>query len=162
MTTTSPPRRLYRSRSDRMLGGVAGGVASYLQVDPALTRLAFAALALAAGAGLLLYVIAWIVIPEEPAGQAPTATPGPPASPAATDSDPAATALAGAPAAATGPAQRPGSAAGRGARLVAGTVLVTMGTLFLLDWAFPDLDQFLWPAALIALGLGLLAYGARR
>jgi phage shock protein C len=143
-----------------MLGGVAGGVASYLQVDPALTRLAFAALVLAAGAGLLLYVIAWIVIPEEPLGQASPAAPGPPAPPAAADTDPAAAALATI--AATGPPQRPASAAGRGARLVAGTVLVTMGTLFLLDWAFPDLDQFLWPAVLIALGLGLLAYGARR
>jgi len=145
-----------------MLGGVAGGVASYLQVDPALTRLAFAALVLAAGAGLLLYVIAWIVIPEEPEGQAPPATPGPPGPPAAADIDPVAAAPATAPAATTGPPQRPGSAAGRGARLVAGTVLVTMGALFLLDTVFPDLDQLLWPAALIALGLGLLAYGARR
>ena len=58
-----------------MLGGVAGGVAAYLQVDPALTRLAFVALMLAAGAGFLLYIIAWIVIPEEPLGAA--APPGP-------------------------------------------------------------------------------------
>ena len=58
MTEPAPPRRLYRSRTNRMLGGVAGGLAEYLQVDSALVRLAFAALVLAAGAGFLGYIIA--------------------------------------------------------------------------------------------------------
>ena len=156
MTTTSPARRLYRSRSDRMLGGVAGGVASYLQVDPALTRLAFAALVLAAGAGLLLYIIAWIVIPEEPEGQAAPPAPAcrlPRSRPPSPGPHPSRRPPR---------RRRPASAAGRGARLVVGAVLVTLGALFLLDWAVPDLDHFFWPAAIIVLGLGLLAYGARR
>lgn len=152
MTTTSPTRRLYRSRSDRMLGGVAGGLAAYLQVDPALTRLAFAALVLAAGSGLLAYIVAWIVIPEEPEGQAQHALPTPPAEAASSGSlTPAAPAPAGKPA-----------PAGRGARLVVGAVLVTLGTLFLLDWALPDLHHYFWPAAIIVCGLVFLAYGARR
>ena len=154
MTTTSPTRRLYRSRSDRMLGGVAGGLAAYLQVDPALTRLAFAALVLAAGTGLLAYIIAWIVIPEEPEGQAAPALPAPPAQADAT--------MAAAPLGAPAPAPRTASPSGRGARLVAGAVLVTLGTLFLLDWAIPGLDHLFWPGAIIAFGLGLLVYGARR
>jgi phage shock protein PspC (stress-responsive transcriptional regulator) len=147
MTTKSPPRRLYRSRTDRMLGGVAGGVAAYLQVDPTLTRLAFVALALAAGTGVLAYIIAWIVIPEEPLGQA-----GPPtlAVPAAGD-----TAGAAVPAA-------PRRSTGRGARLIVGAILVAVGCILLLDWAIPDLHHFFWPAAIIVFGLGLLAYGARR
>lgn len=60
------PRRLYRSRSDRMLGGVAGGIADYFGIDPVLVRLAFVALTLLGGAGPIGYVIAWIVVPEEP------------------------------------------------------------------------------------------------
>jgi phage shock protein C len=142
MTEPAPPRRLYRSRTNRMLGGVAGGLAEYLQVDSALVRLAFAALAFAAGAGFLGYIIAWIVIPEEP--EAAAAYP-----------------LAAAPAAEPAPA-RAGSAGARGARLVIGAILVTIGIFLLLDWAFPDLHLYLWPAAIIVLGLGLLAYGARR
>jgi phage shock protein C len=58
-------RRIYRSRTDRILGGVAGGLANYLGVDPVLIRLAFVAL-LFAGIGVLLYIVAWIIIPEEP------------------------------------------------------------------------------------------------
>ena len=155
MTTTSPTRRLYRSRSDRMLGGVAGGLASYLQVDPALTRLAFAALVLAAGSGLLAYIIAWMVIPEEPEGQTP-ATPALPAPPAG------AAAPGPAPLAAPAPESPPAAPAGRGTRLIVGVVLVTLGTLFLLDWALPDLHHYFWPAAIIVCGLVFLVYGARR
>lgn len=60
-------RRLYRSRTDRMLGGVAGGMASYLGIDPVLSRLIWVAL-LFSGVGFLLYIIAWIIIPEAPVG----------------------------------------------------------------------------------------------
>ncbi|MEM9135673.1 MAG: PspC domain-containing protein, partial [Actinomycetota bacterium] len=60
------PRRLYRS-NDRLLGGVAAGLADYAKVDVAVARLAFVALALFAGFGPLLYIIAWIIIPSTPA-----------------------------------------------------------------------------------------------
>lgn len=60
-------RRLYRSRNDRMVGGVAGGLANYLGIDPILSRLIWVAL-LFTGAGFLIYIVAWIVIPEAPAG----------------------------------------------------------------------------------------------
>jgi phage shock protein C len=67
--TDGAPRRIYRSRENRVIGGVAGGLGSYLGIDPVLVRLSFVALALA-GVGVLLYVIAWIAIPEAPAGEA--------------------------------------------------------------------------------------------
>ncbi|MBE3582742.1 MAG: PspC domain-containing protein [Limnochordaceae bacterium] len=59
-------KRLYRSRSQRMLGGVCGGLAQYLDVDVSVIRLAWIVIACLAGAGVLAYILAWIVIPEEP------------------------------------------------------------------------------------------------
>lgn len=56
---------LTRSRSNRMLGGVAGGLGEYFGTDPILVRLGFAVLTLFAGAGLALYIAAWVLIPEE-------------------------------------------------------------------------------------------------
>jgi phage shock protein C len=71
------PRRLRRSRRDRVIGGVCGGLGSYLGVDPVLLRIATVALVLSGGAGLLAYVVAWAVIPEaesdEPEGSTPSA-----------------------------------------------------------------------------------------
>lgn len=58
--------RLYRAKNDRILGGVAGGIAQHLGIDPVIVRLAFVVLVLAGGSGVLAYVIAWIVVPEEP------------------------------------------------------------------------------------------------
>jgi phage shock protein C len=60
------PRRLMRSRDDRVLGGVAGGLGAYLGIDPVIVRLVLIVLALAGGGGILAYIIAWIVIPEAP------------------------------------------------------------------------------------------------
>lgn len=61
-------KRLYRSRTERMIEGVCGGVAQYLGVDPTLVRLAFVAFSLAYGSGLLIYLLAAIIIPLEPEG----------------------------------------------------------------------------------------------
>ena len=60
-------RRLYRSRRDSVLGGVAGGVADYLDVDPSIVRIIWAILALVTGGlFLILYIVMWIVVPEGP------------------------------------------------------------------------------------------------
>lgn len=58
-------KRLFRSKKDRILGGVCAGVADYLDVDPTIVRLIWVLLTLAWGAGLLLYIIAWIIVPEQ-------------------------------------------------------------------------------------------------
>lgn len=58
-------KKLYRSRENRVLGGVAAGLAEYLNVDITLVRLGFLLLGLADGAGLLLYIAMWIVVPEQ-------------------------------------------------------------------------------------------------
>jgi phage shock protein PspC (stress-responsive transcriptional regulator) len=92
--------RLYRSRDDRMLFGVAGGMADWLDIDPAIVRIVWALLIFAAGTGILLYIVAAIVIPEEPLDRADVAVPmgGGPASGVA-------------PAAAPGPVADPGELA---------------------------------------------------
>lgn len=68
------PARLVRSRDDRVIAGVAGGLGRYLGLDPVLIRLGFVVLVLAGGSGVLAYLVAWLVIPEEaPGGEAPPA-----------------------------------------------------------------------------------------
>ncbi|MBE3592761.1 MAG: PspC domain-containing protein [Thermoanaerobacter sp.] len=59
-------KRIYRSKTNRMLGGVCGGIAEYFNVDPTIVRLIWAFAAVIWGSGLLAYLIAWIIIPEEP------------------------------------------------------------------------------------------------
>jgi phage shock protein PspC (stress-responsive transcriptional regulator) len=62
MNTT---RRLTRSNTDRIIAGVAGGVANYLDVDPTLVRLGFVLLVLVGGVSPLLYLLLWAVLPNE-------------------------------------------------------------------------------------------------
>ena len=64
-TDDAPPRRLVRPTEGRWLGGVAAGLGRYFDVNPLVYRIAFAALALVGGTGLLLYLAAWLVIPGE-------------------------------------------------------------------------------------------------
>ncbi|MEZ5336277.1 MAG: PspC domain-containing protein [Methanolobus sp.] len=56
---------LKRSRNNRMIGGVCGGIGEYLEVDPTFVRLVWAAAIFMYGTGFLLYILAWIIIPEE-------------------------------------------------------------------------------------------------
>jgi phage shock protein C len=61
------PKRLYRSSTDRMLGGVCGGLAQYFNVDPTVVRLvAVLGFFLTASAAFWAYVVMWIVVPEAP------------------------------------------------------------------------------------------------
>ena len=59
-------KRLYRSRTDRQVAGVCGGVADYLSLDPTIVRVIWVILTLAGGPGLILYIILALVVPEEP------------------------------------------------------------------------------------------------
>lgn len=58
-------KRLFRSRTDRKLGGVCAGIASYFGIDPTVVRLATVLLTLT-GMSIIIYIVLWIVIPEEP------------------------------------------------------------------------------------------------
>lgn len=135
-----------------MLFGVAGGMARYFNVDPAIVRLVWVLLFLAVGAGILLYIVAAIVIPEEPAGYAspPGATAG--------------GATAGQPLA-DGPIDhaRAGGPHSGGGAILLGVVLVIVGGWFLLQRFLPQIDSALvWPAILVVIGLVLVVGSLRR
>lgn len=133
------PRRLHRSRDNRVLGGVCGGLGEYFAVDAVLFRIAFVLLIFAGGLGILAYVLAWIFMPEEPetAGAA---------SESAFDR-------------AVGPVDEERR---RGA-LVLGLLFVGLGVLFLLDVAWPDFLswRYVWPIALIAVGIAIVLRARR-
>jgi phage shock protein C len=65
-TNMEATRKLYRSRSDRKLAGVCGGLAQFFSLDPTLIRVLFVVLAVLGGSGILIYLAMWIMVPKEP------------------------------------------------------------------------------------------------
>lgn len=59
-------KKLYKSKTDRRLCGVCGGIAEYINVDSTLIRLAWAVLVCFAGTGILAYILAALIMPEDP------------------------------------------------------------------------------------------------
>ncbi len=59
-------KRLYRKRNDRMLAGVCAGLGDYLNIDPTIVRIIFIVLVFAGLGGVLVYLILWLITPEEP------------------------------------------------------------------------------------------------
>ena len=58
-------KKLYRSKKNRIIAGVCGGIGEYFDKDPTLIRLLWIIFVLVGGSGILAYIIAWIIIPEE-------------------------------------------------------------------------------------------------
>ncbi|MFI5262476.1 MAG: PspC domain-containing protein [Candidatus Limnocylindrales bacterium] len=168
--------RLYRSRDDRMLAGVAGGLADYWDADPSLIRIIWVLLAIfTGGLALVIYIVMAFVVPDEDTLAYPTAsaaTSAPPVTGA--PAGPTAQGWAAAPAA--GPSVSPSDrlaarraaraarrtyrrqhGAGMGAAL-AGILLVLLGGFFLARQWLPQLDfDWFWPMILIALGVVIIA-----
>jgi len=130
-TATAPPRRLMRSRDDRVIAGVCGGLGEYLGVDSVLIRIAALILVFAGGAGIILYLIGWIAMPEAPESPAPSGAEG---------------------------AARPAPARPTSSAVVIGLLFIAVGAFFLLDEVFPDFLSwhYIWPIALIAVGVAVL------
>ena len=159
--------RLYRSRDDRMLAGVAGGLAEMWDADPSLVRVLWALLVLVTGGvALVVYIVMAIVVPEDPIGRTAAAAPGPEEPVTAGWVAPgSAAASAGAPASASElrEARRRMRAARRANRsgfpggLIAGLVLIAIGAFFLARQFIPRLDfDWFWPLILIGVGALLL------
>jgi phage shock protein C len=122
-------RLLRRSRTDRVIAGVCGGVGRYLGVDPVLIRVALVVLAIVGGGGILLYILGWILIPEEKEGEHLGERPPPSADMA---------------------------------RLVFGGALIAIGVILLLGLSLPKIGKYLWPLALIAVGVALVVRASSR
>jgi phage shock protein PspC (stress-responsive transcriptional regulator) len=132
--------RLYRSRKNRVIGGVSAGLGDYLNLDPVLIRIIFVILTLFHGIGLFIYIIMWIVVPENPSEQ-----PGQAAESSETGD-----------AEVENPEAEKPQGSGKG-RVIAGVVLIALGFIFLVERFFPywDFEDFL-PFVLIALGIFLV------
>lgn len=59
-------KRLTRSTHDRMLAGVCGGIAAFLGWDPTVVRIVWIVLTMLGGSGIILYLVLWLVMPQEP------------------------------------------------------------------------------------------------
>lgn len=142
MATTPRPRLaglppgLVRRPDEHVVAGVCAGVARWLGVDPIVVRLAAVILALANGVGAVAYVVAWVVLPEGPDQAAGAGATGQGMS-------------AGSPA--------PAGTARRSAEVALAVGCITVGLLVLLRWTVPFFpDQLVWPAAIAAVGVGLV------
>jgi signal transduction histidine kinase/phage shock protein PspC (stress-responsive transcriptional regulator) len=134
-TSRSPlsglPPGLARRPDEHVVAGVCAGVARWLGVDPIVVRLAAVILALANGVGVLAYLVAWVVLPEADERTDAHERPGRAA---------------------------PGAQAGRrNAELALAVGCITVGVLVLLRWTVPFFpDRLVWPAAIAAVGIGLV------
>jgi phage shock protein C len=181
------PRRLYRSRRNRQLAGVAGGIAEYLEIDPTVVRLVWILSIFLGGFGILLYIIMAFIVPLDPRGMPGPGggswqTPGPSgtspdggspdagvgpdgtATPYWTAPDGTATPYWTAPASTwTAPDQSSDARGGRGG-LIIGVMLIVFGAIALANILLPGwaLGVALGPAFLVALGIALLVGSARR
>ena len=154
--------RLYRSRDDRMLAGVAGGLAEMLDADPSLIRIVWALLiVLTGGLALIVYVIMAIVVPERPAGMpvqgsstAPPDGPVPEGGWRAPDGSTVPSAAGSSPGARR--TRRDPDDRSR-AGLVLGALLIVLGGFFLVRQLIPAFDAGLWwPIVAIIAGVGLI------
>ena len=159
--------RLYRSRRDRVLGGVAVGLAEYWNMDPIIVRILFIIVALMTGIGFFLYIILWIIVPEE---SYPFTDFGQSQNKQENKSETAA----------SGGAEEKKSAPNdfeykynydnhsyhkqsNGGRIVGGIVLIALGIFFLAERIFPYFDFVdFFPLLLIGIGLVLILNSNRK
>lgn len=152
-------RTLYRSKDDRMIGGVCAGLADYFELDPTVVRLlAVLAAVLSSGVAIIAYLVMWIAVPEQggspekghamsdESAPAPAPPPAPPAEPQPRPVSAVAPPLPPAP-------PRPPASRGRGPIWV-GLALVFVGVVLLIQLFVPwvRLWEF-WPVILIVWGL---------
>jgi phage shock protein C len=134
-------KKLYRSTKDKMIGGVAGGLAEYFDIDPTLARIIFVVSLFMGGTGVIAYILLWIIVPEKPVE---FSIPKP--------EEAAETNIH------TDDVYQKQKTENKRKRVsFAGIVLIILGMFFLADNFFPRIDfgDFL-PIILIIIGIGLL------
>ena len=139
-------KKLYRSVTDIMLGGVCGGLAEYFSIDPVIIRLLFVLAVIFGGSGILAYIILWIIIPQKPFIITPF------------NQDPS-----------TDTKSTEGTtgneftniykvvSTGKNRSIFAGAFLIFLGGIFLLDNFVPHFHfGDFWPIVLIGLGIAII------
>ena len=147
-------QRLYRSSTDRMIAGVCGGLGKYFSVDPTIVRLVFLLLLILGGSGFLLYLILWIVVPDEQQlGAAPRDVMQANTQEMAQSAREFGKNLGQAAGSSSGDVAQ---SAARNGPLIFAVILIFLGIWFLLqNLLHIDVGQ-LWPVILIVIGLALL------
>ena len=153
-------QRLYRSSADRMIAGVCGGLGKYFSVDPTLVRLVFLLLLILGGSGFLLYLILWIVVPDEQRlGTPPQDVVQANTQEMAQSASEFGKSVGQAVGSSSGDVAQ---SAARNGPLIFAVILIFLGIWFLLqNLLHIDLGQ-LWPVILIVIGLALLIPVLRR
>jgi len=128
-------KRLYRSTTNKVIGGVCGGLGEYFEIDPVFVRIVAVILALATGVGLLAYIVAWIIMPKDI--ELPTEV------------------------AALGSSEPVKYSSWN--KYLPGMILIGLGVILLVQehWYWFDWEQF-WPVALIVVGLFLIFRRGKR
>jgi phage shock protein PspC (stress-responsive transcriptional regulator) len=168
--------RLYRHPTDKVIGGVAAGLAAWMNIDPTIVRIAWVLLAFfTGGIFLVLYIVMLFVVPLAPAGWVPGPGPGGPQHPGGPPpgvwGDPVPPAPGAAPptpgwqagSSSSWSGWTPPSVGGNGnAGIVAGLVLILLGAWFLVD-QYVDIDwSLLWPVFVMLAGVVLVVLATRR
>lgn len=135
-------KRIYRSNTEKVIAGVAGGLGDYFGIDPTWVRVLFVLSLFAHGAGLLAYLIGWIVIPK----QAELTNEAAAAEGTTMSSEQTGTSRSQASARRT-----------RGVGFLPGIILVVLGMIFLFDRVFYWFDfDYVWPLILVGIGVILI------
>jgi len=145
-------KRLYRSKKDHMIGGVCGGIAEYFNIDPVIVRVIAVVSIFANGIGLIAYLIAWIIIPQNPE-QASEKEEGKLREKAENIAQN------------IGKRLREGSDDNerKNSRIIGGLILLALGCLFLINNFLPWFNfSRLWPLILIIIGLAILVSSLRK
>ena len=141
-------KNLQRSRDKKVFAGIAGGLGNYLDIDPVIIRIVFVLITIFHGFGLLVYIIMWIVIPEEPfnnsffqnnTGEAENLG-------ETIDEEPG-----------IFNASVSNKSTSSNGRIIVGAVLIFIGIIFLAEKMFPFFDfEFVFAIGMIALGASLI------
>lgn len=139
--------RLYRSRTQKVFGGVAGGIAEYFNMDPVIIRVIFVLAAIFGGGGVVIYLVLWIAVPERPFTSTFYNAGTPPEPDPMKDTTPA-----GEPEPGANITNRRYTGS-----MIGGIILIGVGAIILVTRVIPDVYfRDLWPFILVAAGVILI------
>jgi len=155
-------KKLYRSTTDKMLGGVAGGLAEYFDIDSTLVRVLFIVVVFLGGGGIIAYIILWIVVPQKPYELPKYPFDQSPSGGESSSSSESGSGTSSEESKSDSFSVANGSVAGsmtqtNNKQIWIAIILIVIGGLLLLDNIFPTFSfHHFWPVLLIAIGIGLL------